>query len=49
MYRVVRSTDHGDLSSKIPLTMKKLLQMMKQVKMIKLPLMKLLSMKTKDS
>ena len=49
-YRVVRFYDHGDLSSKNSLTMqicpmKKLLQMMKQVKMIKLPLLKLRSMR----
>ena len=43
-YRVVRFSDHGDLSSK-----KKLLQMMKQVKMIKLPLLKLWSVRTKVS
>ena len=51
-YRVVRFYDHGDLSSKNSLTMqicpmKKLLQMMKQVKMIKLPLLKLWSVRTK--
>ena len=45
-YRVVRFSDHGALSCNNLLTMqifhkKKLLQMMKQVKMIKLPLLKL--------
>ena len=49
-YRVVRFNDHGDLSSKNSLTMqicpmKKLLQMMKQVMMIQLPLLKLRSMR----
>jgi len=49
-YIVVRFNDHGDLSSKNSLTMqicpmKKLLQLMKQVKMIKLPLLKLRSMR----
>ena len=53
-YRVVRFSDHGDLSSKNPLTtqfcqMKKLLQMMKQVKMMKLPLLKLWSVRNKVS
>ena len=50
-YRVFRFGDHGDLSSKNPLTlqtcpMKKLLQMMKHAKMIKLPL-KLWSVRNK--
>ena len=45
-YRVVRFSDHGDLPSENLLIMqicqkKKLLQMMKQVKMMKLPLLKL--------
>ena len=53
-YRVVRFSDHGDLSSKNPLTMqictmKKLLQMVKQVKMMKLPLLKLWSVRNKVS
>ena len=53
-YRVVRFSDHGDFSSKNLLTMqicqkKKLLQMMKQVKMIKLPLLKLRSVRNKVS
>ena len=53
-YRVVRFIGHGDLSSKNPLTMqirlmKKLLQIMKQVKMMKLPLLKLWSMSNKVS
>ena len=53
-YRVVRFYDHGDLSSKNSLTMqicpmKKLLQMMKQVKMMKLPPLKLWSMRNKVS